>query len=227
MAGPVWTWRTVADLPEIIPLFPLPNLVLFPGVEVPLHIFEPRYREMVADAREGNGIIGMTLLKGDWQSDYYGNPEIFGVGCAGKIERLAGLPDGRSNLILNGLCEFRVLRENRERCYRQAEVRAFAPEPAALELDDAAIVHLRDLLTAYLGRPAWEAWRELVDRRGLRDGNLINFLCFHLDFSTLERQTLLEARNERIDCLFDILTFKIEERKLGPRGEGGGSGIVQ
>lgn len=217
----------MADLPEIIPLFPLPNLVLFPGVEVPLHIFEPRYREMVADAREGHGIIGITLLKGDWESDYYGRPEIFGVGCAGKIERLTSLPDGRSNLILIGLSEFRVLREYSDRCYRQAEVRSCAPEPAALELDDEAMVYLRDLLTAYLGRPAWEAWRELVDQRGLRDGELVNFLCFHLDFSTLEKQTLLEARDERVGCLLDILTFKLEERKLGPRGAGGGSGIVQ
>jgi Lon protease-like protein len=218
----------VADLPEIIPLFPLPNLVLFPGVEVPLHIFEPRYREMVADAREGRGIIGMTLLKGDWEKDYYGHPEIFGVGCAGKIDRLVSLPDGRSNLILTGLSEFRVLREYRDRSYRQAEVRSCAPEPAALELDDEAMVYLRDLLTAYLGRSAWEAWRELVDQRGLRDAELVNFLCFHLDFSTLEKQTLLEARDERVGCLLDILTFKLEERKLGPRGEGGGgSGIVQ
>ncbi len=217
----------MADLPKIIPLFPLPNLVLFPGVEVPLHIFEPRYREMVADAREARGIIGMTLLKGDWESDYYGHPEIFGVGCAGKIERLVSLPDGRSNLILIGLSEFRVLREYRDRSYRQAEVRCCAPEPAALELDAEAMVYLRDLLTAYLGRPAWEAWRELVDQRGLRHAELVNFLCFHLDFSTLEKQTLLEARDQRVGCLLDVLTFKLEERKLGPRGQGGGSGLVQ
>jgi len=220
--------RAVADLPEIIPLFPLPNLVLFPGVEVPLHIFEPRYREMIADARECHGIIGMTLLKGDWEKEYYGYPEIFHVGCAGKIDRLVGLPDGRSNLILRGLSEFRVLCEYRDRPYRQAAIRACPPEPALLELDDETMVYLRDLLTAYLGRSAWEVWRELVDQRGLRDAELVNFLCFHLDFSTLEKQTLLEACDERIGCLLDILTFKLEERKLGPRGQGsGGSGVVQ
>jgi len=217
----------LAELPEIISLFPLPNLVLFPGIEIPLHIFEPRYREMIADAREGRGVIGMTLLKGDWEKDYYGRPELFGVGCVGKIDRLMSLPDGRYNLILNGLSEFRVLKEYDDRSYRVAEVRYCAPDPAALELDDEAMVYLRDLLAAYLGRTAWEAWRELVDQRGLRDGALINFLCFNLDFSTLEKQTLLEASDERIGCLLDILTFKLEERKLGPVGEGGGSGIVQ
>lgn len=218
--------RAVANLPEIIPLFPLPNLVLFPGIDLPLHIFEPRYREMIADAREGHGIIGMTLLKGDWEKNYYGRPEIFEVGCAGKIERLVSLPDGRYNLVLAGLHEFRVLREHDERSYRQGEVRLCAPQPESLELDDEAMVYLRDLLTAYLGRSAWEAWRELVDQRGLRDAALINFLCFHLDFSTLEKQTLLEARDDRFACLLDILTFKLEERKLGPRGEGG-SGVMQ
>ncbi|HTY53787.1 MAG TPA: LON peptidase substrate-binding domain-containing protein [Candidatus Binataceae bacterium] len=217
----------MAVLPDIVPLFPLPNLVLFPGVEVPLHIFEPRYREMVADVREGHGIIGMTLLKGDWEQDYYGSPELFGVGCAGKIERLVSLPDGRYNLLLTGLSEFRIIREHSDRLYRQAEVRPCAPEPSALELDDEAMVYLRDLLTAYLGRSAWEAWRELVDQRGFRDAALVNFLCFHLDFSTLEKQTLLEARDERFGCLLDILTFKIEERKLGPGGDSGGSGVVQ
>jgi Lon protease-like protein len=193
-----------------------------------LHIFEPRYREMVADVREGHGIIGMTLLKGDWEQNYYGSPEVFGVGCAGKIERVVSLPDGRYNLLLTGIGEFRIVREHRDRLYRQAEIRSCAPEPAALELDDEAMVYLRDLLTAYLGRSAWEAWRELVDQRGLRDAALVNFLCFHLDFTTLEKQTLLEACDERFGCLLDILTFKLEERKLGPGREGGGgSGVIQ
>ena len=119
-----------------------------------------------------------------------------------------------------------MLREHRDRSYRQAEIRGCAPEPAALELDREAMVFLRDLLAAYLGRSAWEAWREIVDQRELRNAELINFLCFHLDFTTLEKQTLLEACEGRIGCLIDILTFKLEERKLGPSGSGGGSGVV-
>src|ERR1700732_3420710 len=91
-------WEKVAELPRIIPLFPLPNLVLFPGVAVPLHIFEPRYREMIADVSASHGIIGMMLLKGDWERDYYAYPDIFEVGCAGRISLLTPLPDGRYNL---------------------------------------------------------------------------------------------------------------------------------
>ena len=73
------------DLPSTIPVFPLPSVVLFPGVPLPLHIFEPRYREMVRDAAASHEMIGMALLRGDWRRDYEGNPDIFEVGCAGKI----------------------------------------------------------------------------------------------------------------------------------------------
>ena len=89
----------MAALPTIIPIFPLPNLVLFPGLSVPLHIFEPRYREMIADVADSHGIIGMTLLKGDWEADYHAFPDIFEVGCAGKIGGLVKLADGRYNLV--------------------------------------------------------------------------------------------------------------------------------
>jgi Lon protease-like protein len=69
-------------LPDIIPIFPLPNVVFFPRMPLPLHIFEPRYRAMVRDAVKGARLIGMTLLRGDWQQDYAGTPEIFGVGTS-------------------------------------------------------------------------------------------------------------------------------------------------
>jgi hypothetical protein len=81
---------------------------------------------------------------------------------------------------------------------------------------------LRDLLVGFLGENADAAWRGLVEEQGLRDADLINFLCFHLDVTPLEKQTLLEALDDRIACLFDVLTFKIEERKLGPSGPRGG-----
>ncbi len=216
----------MSELPGNIPLFPLPNLVLFPGIEVPLHIFEPRYRQMLADIREGRGVIGRVLLKGNWERDYYGNPEIFSIGCAGTIEQIEGLPDGRFNLILSGLSEFRVLREVGGHPYRQAEVRWCPPPMASLELDDEAMVNLHELLVSHPGKAAWEGWEALVRQRGLRGADMINFLCFHLDLNPLEKQTLLEALNERVGRLIDVLTFKLEERKLGPRGQGG-SGIVQ
>ncbi len=216
----------MADLPTIIPLFPLPNLVLFPGIRVPLHIFEPRYRQMIADVSAGDGIIGMMLLKGDWEHDYHAFPDIYEVGCAGRINGLVKLDDGRYNLLLDGISEFRVRREVRDRAYRRAEVE-WCPVPRdALECDAETMDGLRELLFAYLGDPAREAWKALVEQRGLRGAELVNFLCFHLDLAPLEKQTMLEAMARRIDCLIDILTFQLEERKRGPSGTDG-SGTVQ
>ena len=163
----------MAELPEIIPIFPLPNFVVFPSVQVPLHIFEPRYREMIADVADGHGIIGMMMLKGDWERDYHAFPDLYEIGCAGKISNLTKLPDGRYNLILNGLAEFRVVREVRERSYRQAEVQWCPAPPEQLALDDQAMADLRELLVAYLGEPAREVWRSIVEQRGLRNADQI------------------------------------------------------
>jgi len=218
----------VPDLPNIIPLFPLPNFVLFPGLSVPLHIFEPRYREMVGDVAQTHGIIGMMMLKGDWERDYYAYPDIYAIGCAGKIGALSKLPDGRFNLILQGLGEFRVVNEVRQRSYRMAEVSWCTVPAATLELDDRAMMTLHQLLVSYLGEAANEVWKSLVEERGLRGAALINSICFHLDIAPIEKQTLLEAGESRGSCLLDVLTFKAEERKLGPGGAGGkGPGPAQ
>jgi hypothetical protein len=82
-------------------------------------------------------------------------------------------------------------------------------------------------MVRFLGPSALDDWRTLVEHRGLRDSELINFICFHLDVPSLEKQTLLEAGQARADCLLDVLTFKLEERKLGPGGPSGGSAPVQ
>ena len=213
------------DLPNIIPLFPLPNFVLFPGLSVPLHIFEPRYREMVSDVAQTHGIIGMMMLKGDWERDYYAYPDIYEIGCAGKIEGLSTLPDGRFNLILRGLSEFRVVREIRQRSYRLADVEWCTVPAATLELDARAMMTLHQLLVSFLGEAANDVWKSLVEERGPTGASLINSICFHLDIAPIEKQTLLEAGESRGSCLLDVLTFKAEERELGPGGSGGsGSG---
>lgn len=215
----------MAEQPDIIPVFALPNFVLFPGVTVPLHIFEQRYREMVADISQSHEIIGMMMLKGEWERDYYAYPDIFEVGCAGRIAAMEKLPDGRYNLRLQGFSEFRVRRELHATSYRQAEVEWCPPRPGVLGLEPGEMTALHELLVSFLGPNADAAWRTLVDEQGLRNADLINFLCFHLDVTPLEKQTLLEALDDRLSCLFDVLTFKIEERKLGPPGPRGGNPV--
>ena len=108
-------------LPPLIPIFPLPNVVLFPSVFLPLHIFEPRYRQMLADALRGDRIIGMVLLKGG-RDDIEEPPPVYTIGCAGLVSHAETLQDGRSNIILRGIQRFRVVREEADRVYRQAQI---------------------------------------------------------------------------------------------------------
>ena len=88
------------SLPSPLPLFPLPDVVLFPHMPLPLHVFEPRYRKMTADAMASHKTIGMTLLKPGWERDYYGRPPVYPVGCAGIVEECWPLEDGRFNIRL-------------------------------------------------------------------------------------------------------------------------------
>jgi Lon protease-like protein len=130
--------------------------------------------------------------------------------------------------MLDGFSEFRVAREVRERSYRLARVEWTPSPPERLELDPVAMETLRNLLVRFLGDVGGAVWRNVVEERGLRGANLINFLCFHIDIPGIEKQPLLEAGEVRASTLIDVLTFKLEERKLGPGGSSdGGAGPVQ
>jgi Lon protease-like protein len=104
-------------------LFPLPNLVVFPHVIQPLHVFEPRYRELMQDALAGDKLIAMAVLAPGWEKDYEGRPALRPVACLGRIATHERLPDGRFNMLLLGLRRVRLVAElPRERLYRVAQV---------------------------------------------------------------------------------------------------------
>src|SRR5688572_23490168 len=109
-------------LPPTIPIFPLDKVVLFPNVFLPLHIFEPRYRAMVADTLAGDRIIGMVLLKPGFEADYEGRPPVYPIGCAGVITHSEPLPDGRFNIVLRGIEKFQITGEDDSKAYRLAHV---------------------------------------------------------------------------------------------------------
>jgi Lon protease-like protein len=204
-------------LPEIIPLFPLPNVVLFPGMPLPLHVFEPRYRDMVRDAVKGPRLIGMALLKGDWQPLYHDRPEIFAVGTVGELVHVEELPDGRFNIVLRGLREFHIHRELSRASYREAVVSWRAPTTATLAAGMRA--HIRSLVDGYLaqvGRTPADGLRDT----GVDDETFVNFLAQHLDIEPLERQALLEAPDlgQRGRCLVDVLEFRLRELRSHPHG---------
>jgi uncharacterized protein len=203
-------------LPDAIPLFPLPNAVLFPGVPLPLHIFEPRYREMVRDVeRSEDKLIGMVLLRGEWRRDYYGRPEVYPVGCAGKLVSVEPLADGRYNILLHGLREFEIADERGGHSYREAQVRWRASDPAGVPPVLRTRIHA--LTQRFLDdREPGLVARVLADS-SLSDELLINFLCYALDFSPMEKQALLEAPllADRGARLCDVVQFALEARRRG------------
>ncbi|MCW5891556.1 MAG: LON peptidase substrate-binding domain-containing protein [bacterium] len=207
-------------LPEIIPLFPLPNVVLFPGMPLPLHVFEPRYRAMVRDALRGAHLVGMVLLKGDWQAEYHARPQVFSVGTVGEVVHVDELPDGRFNIVLRGLREFHIHRELARAPYREAVVSWRGTTGTALA--PGLRGRIRALVDGYLA----QVGRTPAD--GLRDGGVddetfVNFLAQHLDIEPLERQALLEAADlgQRGRCLVDVLEFRLRELRSHPQGSPG------
>lgn len=93
----------IRDFSGIAPLFPLPDLVLFPHILQPLHLFEPRYLKMLADALAGERLIAMALLQPGWEPDYFGRPALHSMVCLGRITAAERLPSGRYNIMLQGL----------------------------------------------------------------------------------------------------------------------------
>jgi len=203
-------------LPEIIPLFPLPNVVLFPRMPLPLHVFEPRYRALVRDAASAARLIGMALLRGDWERDYHGRPEIFAGGTVGEIVRLDQLPDGRFDIVLRGLREYTIVREINRAPYREAMVTwrdpTTEPLPASLRSS------ITTLVRRYLERLGREAGPENLLRGSVDDETFINFLAQHLDVAPVEKQALLEAPTlaARGHYLIDVLEFRLEEMRTPP-----------
>jgi Lon protease-like protein len=124
------------DRCRAVALFPLPSVVLFPRAVLPLHIFEERYRAMTADSLRGNRLIAMALLKAGWEKDYYSRPAIEPVVCVGRILTHEQLPDGKYNLLLQGIGRAKIAREipNTKVLYRTADLDPLV-ESQVLEID--------------------------------------------------------------------------------------------
>jgi Lon protease-like protein len=194
----------------VVRLFPLPNLVLFPGAMQPLHIFEPRYRQMTADALAGDRLIATVLPRPGWEESYAGSPDLHQVACLGRILAEQRLPDGRFNILLRGVQRIRITREvPQETLYRAAEIEPLEDVP----WNDLAIqVEWRARLRERVPR-CFEGQSEVRDRFvELIDGTvplgaLVDLMAFTLPLDAEFKQALLEELDvsRRVDRLLQQL----------------------
>jgi Lon protease-like protein len=191
---------------ELLSLFPLPTVVLFPNVFLPLHVFEPRYREMIADALASDRVIGMALLRQGWEQDYEGRPPMYSVGCSGVITHVERLPEGRYTIVLRGVERFRIGQEDDGRSYRRAVVTPM-PERPASDDDRLALRHLRARLESLVV----PSGGDVRIAAGMADEEIVNALAQYLELDAIEKQALLEhdSTRERAKALVDLLEMKI------------------
>jgi Lon protease-like protein len=195
---------------DLIPLFPLPNVVLFPNVFLPLHVFEARYRDMVADALASDRLIGMVLLRPGWERDYEGRPAIYPVGCTGVITHVDRLADGRYNIVLRGVERFRIVSEDHSQRYRRAAIEPL-PERALGAGDLEAVREQRAKLEALLAPTVAKTGADPRTASAMGDEDLVNALAQYLDLDRLEKQALLEqpCLRSRAESLVELLEMKI------------------
>ncbi|HET7437528.1 MAG TPA: LON peptidase substrate-binding domain-containing protein [Thermoanaerobaculia bacterium] len=183
----------MAAFPEgeiLLPLFPLPNLVFFPHTRLPLHVFEPRYRQLVKDVMEADQKFGIVLLRPGWEADYFGSPNTYTIGTLGTIEQAVPLDDGRYNILVRGDVRFRIIEEVSRVPYRTARAVALPEAPRALDQTYAQREWLADLSHQYL--------KYLPDQTAVPEIEtvtleaLTNALVMSLNLDIEEKQKLLE-----------------------------------
>ena len=214
---------SMTERPGSLPLFPLESVVLFPGVRAPLHIFEPRYRQMMESALRGDRAIGMATVLPEHREQMPGAPPLFEIGCAGFIEAYERLSDGRFNLLLLGTARFRMVRElepEAGRLFRVAEVEWLddaEPAQSGAAAVDAARARVMDALREILARSGRGAEELAAEPLTALDATTFtNTVCQMLALPAEEKQSLLAADGtaRRIDALDGLLALHLARLKL-------------
>lgn len=203
-----------------LPLFPLSNVVLLPQVSVPLFIFEPRYRQMTRDVLAGGHRIGMIAVRPEGIAEMGGDPDLFDVGCVGRIAHAEPRPDGTFQILLIGEHRFRVREEHPrtgDRLYRSACVDLLDDREPDGEADRKELERTRarvmDALARLVDRSRSGPSSEdpLAGFAQLEPERLVNALVQSISLEPIERQQLLEADSivSRFQILDDLLRFRL------------------
>lgn len=200
----------ISDFRGAARLFPLPNLVLFPHVVQPLHIFEPRYVELITDVLTEDRLMATVLLKPGWEEFYSGKPPIHRVACLGKVIADQKLEDGRFNILLRGMKRIRVKREkDSDKLYRIANSDLLEDNPPDdVETSKLLRKQLRDSLMPRF-KPAGGALDQIkgLFKSEMPLGALADVLGFALPFPSEMKQALLEQLDvtKRVRQLINLI----------------------
>ena len=200
-------------LPKIISVFPLSNFIIFPNTSVPLNIFEPRYIEMIDNSMKTDRIIGMIQPKK--QKD--GIPQLYNVGCAGKITNFNETEDGRYLIVINGISRFKILKEiNNNKPYRECEIsfdeyiEDTKENYNEIKFTDLELI-FKNLKTLFKKKGYSINWKEL-EKQSL--AQTLNTLVMASPFSLEEKQALLETINinkRKIELEKILNTYVVDE----------------
>ena len=183
------------ELPKIIPVFPLSNFIIFPHTTVPLNIFETRYIEMIDSCMKDNRVLGLIQPK---KASNLKKPDLYEVGCAGKITSFNETDDGRYLIVINGICRFKIINEEKNnKLYRECFVKYdeyiddLEVKYKEINFSDLKLI-FKDLKNLFKKQGYIINWKE-IEKQSL--DQTINTLSMASPFSLEEKQVLLESKN--------------------------------
>ena len=205
------------EFPNKIPIFPLSNFIIFPNTNVPLNIFEPRYIQMVDDCMKGNRLIGIVQPKktGDLKK-----PNLYEVGCVGKITSFNETEDGRYLIVINGICRYKIIEELiNKKLYRECKIsfENYINDLNEIKKEETKLINIKSIFNDL--KILFKKQGYLINWKDIEKQNIdqtINTLSMASPFSLEEKQILLETntlveRNKKLEEILKIYTADIFE----------------
>lgn len=202
------------DQHQPIAVFPLPNAVLFPGAVQPLHVFEPRYKTLVADVIAGKGLMALALLEPGYEASYYGNPPFHSVVCVGSIVAHEKVDQGKYNILLRGLVRGVAEEMVCDAPYRTFRIRQLVEKPCG-DRESELRAQLEDMLqqSGFKQMPGYDELIELLGSE-MEFGQLVDALAFSLVAEVETKQTLLEEVDDKARCMMVLEQLDVLNQQL-------------
>ncbi len=200
-----------SQAPDRLPIFPLPNVLLFPNMVLPLHIFEERYKRMVSDCLQGDRLLGLFLLQRGWDEEG-ASPTPYEVGGMGRITRAVRYPNGSMDILLSGLARVRVLRYVQQKPYLIAEVEMWPDEPDDSEGMEALTRRMVGLFERFVIAKAGEGHELLKNLKLLASPiDLLHLVVTNMPLDVHQKQEILNLGpiDERITMMITFLNREL------------------